>query len=58
MNTYFVEFDGNDYSTQEFYTPDNYKQLIEWVTMDLEECGGGHADIYNEDGIFVEDVEV
>ena len=58
MSTYFVEFDGNDYSAQEFYTPDNYKQLIEWVTMDLEECGGGHADIYNEDGYFVEDVEV
>lgn len=58
MNTYFVEFDGNDYSAQEFYTTDNYKQLIEWVTMDLEECGGGHADIYDEDGDFVEDVEV
>lgn len=58
MNTYFVEFDGNDYSAQEFYTTDNYKQLIEWVTMDLEECSGGYADIYDEDGDFVEDVEV
>lgn len=57
MNTYSVEFDGNDYCAQEFYTTDNYKQLIEWVTLALEECGGGHADIFDEDGDFVEDVE-
>lgn len=58
MNTYFVELDGNDYSTEEFYTTDNYKQLIEWIEGDLEDCGGGHADIYDEDGDFVDDVEV
>ena len=59
MNTYYVEFDGNNCCVQEFYITDNYKQLIEWVTTDLKEgCGGGHADIYDEDGDFVEDIEV
>ena len=58
MNTYFVEFDGNDYSTEETYSTNNYKELINWVTANLKECGGGHADIYDEDGGFVEDVEV
>lgn len=58
MKTYFVEVDGNDYCTQEFYTVNNREELIEWVTMDLEECGGGHADIYDENDNFVEDVEV
>lgn len=58
MNTYFVDFDGNNYCTEETYSTNNYKELIAWVTADLEECGGGHADIYDEDGEFVEDIEV
>ena len=58
MNTYFVEFDGIDYSTTEYYTTNNYKQLIDWVTMDLEECGGGLAEIFDEDGDFVETIEI
>ena len=57
MNTYYVEL-GIDYGTAEYYTTDNYKQLIDWVTMDLEECGGGHADIFDEDGDFVDMIEV
>ena len=58
MNTYYVELDGIDYGTAEYYTTDNYKQLIDWVTMDLEECGGGHADIFDEDDNFVDEVEI
>lgn len=29
MNTYYVELDGIDYGTAEYYTTDNYKQLID-----------------------------
>lgn len=32
--------------------------VIDFATSALEELGGGHADIYDEDGNFVEDVEV
>jgi len=58
MNTYYVELDGiNDCGSSYFYY-DNYKSLINAVEAELREMGGGHADIYDEDGDFVEDVEV
>lgn len=48
MNIYFVKLNGNDYSTEQYYTTNSYEQLLKWVQEDLEDCGGGHADIYKE----------
>lgn len=58
MNEYFVEFDCVNGSTEEVFETNNYGQLIRWVEECLEAYGGGHADIYDEDGEFVDDVEV
>ena len=58
MNAYYVEFDGiNDCGTT-YYEINNYGELIEWIEIDLRLLGGGHADIYDEEGDFVDDVEV
>lgn len=58
MNEYFAEFDGINGCYDCHYTTNNYRELIAWVEESLEELGGGHADIFDEDGDFVEDVEV
>lgn len=52
MNTYYVEFNGIEYYS------DNYESLINAVEADLCQMGGGHANIYDEDGNFIDDVEV
>ena len=58
MNTYYVELDGNNDSGNGYYYFHNYKSLIRVVERDLKRMGGGHADIYDEDGEFIDDVEV
>ena len=58
MNEYMVEFDANDGSGTAYYETNNYGELIEWIEIDLRLLGGGHADIYDEEGDFVDDVEV
>lgn len=39
MDTYYIELDGIDYDTTEYYTALSYRQLLNWVILDLEECG-------------------
>ncbi len=59
MNEYMVEYDTIDFGWFECsYHGNNYKALILWVEEVLSAHGGGHADIFDEDGEFVEDVEV
>ncbi len=58
MNEYMVELDGINAFEEKLYYTDNYAELIEWVEDDLRGLGGGHADIFDEEGDFVEDVEV
>ena len=58
MNTYFIEFDGINGACEMYYSTNNYKHLFQWVETILKELGGGHADIYDEDGDFVEDLEI
>ena len=53
-----VEFDGvNDWGTA-FYDVNGWWELIGFVKNALDEMGGGHADIFDEDGNFVDEVEV
>lgn len=59
MTEYVVDFflvDGEYF--QGWYSSDDIKEVMGWVAEDLEEYGGGHADIYDEDDNFIEDVEV
>lgn len=59
MNEYTVCYDTVDNGDAVgYYSTNNYGELISWVESDLQLLGGGHADIYDEDGDFVEDVEV
>lgn len=59
MNEYMVEYDTIDYGwSQCRYQVNNYEALIPWVEGVLSAEGGGHADIFDEDGDFVEDVEI
>ena len=58
MDTYFVDYDCFDGLASQWYTVRDYETLLEWVKQDLEEMGGGHADIYDEDDDFIEDVEL
>ena len=58
MNTYLVEFDCINGCGEDVFETNNYGELIRWVEECLIAYGGGHADIYDEDGDFVEDVEV
>lgn len=58
MNTYYVEFDAMDGCEIAYYGVNNWWELIGFVNNALDEMGGGHADIYDEDGDFVDVVEV
>jgi len=59
MDGYTVEYDTIDYGrSQCIYQVSSYEALIPWVEGVLSAEGGGHADIFNENGDFVEDVEV
>ena len=58
MFNYFVYLDGIDGFEAAEYTVRNWWELVGYVNAALEELGGGHADIYDEEGEFVEDVEV
>jgi len=58
MKEYSAELDGIKGFRTGWYTTDDETELISWVTEDLELLGGGHADIFDEEGEFVEDVEV
>lgn len=55
-----VEFDYLDggCGTALYNSGDNVNLAIKWATEELEECGGGHADIFNDEGEFLADVEV
>ena len=58
---YTAELDGiNGYGTffYSVFSEEEYDLVEMWVKEDLEEMGGGHADIYDEYGNFVDDVEV
>ena len=55
---YMIEFDGiNDCGT-EWWTYDDYGEMIAEICNELRNIGGGHADIYDEDDNFIDDVEV
>lgn len=58
MNEYFVEFNGNDGYTEGDVWGDNYKEIVIQVEDFLKTLGGGYANIYDEDGDFVEKIEV
>lgn len=58
MNEYMVDFDGIEECGVAYYETNNFKQLIQWIEADLEAMGGGHADIFDEEGDFVDWVEV
>ena len=58
MNEYFVCFDGIDCYEENFVCGDNYKEIVTEVEKVLRSFGGGHADIFDEDGDFVEEIEV
>lgn len=58
MSTYYVEFDGINSCEIAYYDAKNWWELVGFVKNALDEMGGGHADIYDEDGDFVDDVEV
>ena len=53
-----VEYDGVNGYEEEYLETFNHDELIEWVTETLQTLGGGHADIYDEYGDFVEDLEI
>lgn len=56
---YHVDFDTIDVGWfQGGYSGESLAEVIEEVKEELFYAGGGHADIYDEDGDFVEDVEV
>lgn len=58
MNEYLVMFDCINGCGEDVFCTNNYGELIRWVTECLIAFGGGHADIFDEDGDFVEDIEV
>ena len=58
MNTYHVEFDGINECGDIWYEAASYDTLIKMVIEDLTDMGGGHADIFDDDGDFMEDIEV
>jgi len=55
---YTVELDGILDCCVMYYSTDDYIELVEWIKDDLRMFGGGHADIYDEDDNFIDDVEV
>lgn len=55
---YTIEFDGICGCGTEWWSYDDYDEMIVEVCNELRNMGGGHADIYDEGGNFVEDVEV
>ena len=58
MLEYFVEFDGVDGSTEGDVWGKTHEEIISQVKDFLKELGGGHADIYDENGDFLEDIEI
>lgn len=58
MKTYMALIDGMDYATEEFYTVETLTQALMMIEGDLEDCGGGCAEVYDEDGELVEVVEI
>ena len=58
MFEYMVEFDGINDCEIAYYVVHNWWELIGFVKNALNEMGGGHADIYDEDGDFVDNIEV
>lgn len=42
---YTAKIHGANCSITREYTTDNYEQVITWVKEDLEDCGGGTAEI-------------
>ena len=55
---YMIEFDGNNDCYTVFWDYDDFGDLMADVEAELKVIGGGHADIYDEDDNFIEEVEV
>ena len=56
---YQVEFDTiEDGTFLTWFGSDEFEDILRWTEEELEEHGGGHADIFDEEGNFVEEVEV
>jgi len=54
-----AEFDLNDYGyVNGYFFGENVEECAEKVKEELEMWGGGHADMFDEDGEFIDDVEV
>ena len=58
MKSYYAELDGIEDCRTAYYPECDDKELITWVENDLTWLGGGHADIYDEDGEFYKEIEV
>jgi len=59
MNEYYVEFDLVEFGYADAYIyADTRHELTNKVKRELTTWGGGHADIYDEEGNFQFDVEV
>lgn len=58
MAEYHVEFDGIDGYCSMDYETEFYGSLISKVQSVLIALNGGHADIFNEEGEFIDDVEI
>jgi len=55
---YMVEFDGIKGCTTAYYTVESWSELLDFVAVDLKILGGGHADIFDSEGEFVDDYEL
>lgn len=55
---YFVCFDTNTEYVESFIYVEDEIDLRQQVTNVLWNYEGGHADVFNEEGEFVEDIEV
>ena len=59
MYCYFVEFDfvdGDSFSC--WHDEPDYADVYYWAKHILEQHGGGHADIFDDEGELAGDVEV
>ena len=59
MREYFIEFDLVYYGyANGYYYADTRKELTSKVKEELKVWNGGHADVFDEEGEFLFDVEV
>lgn len=58
MREWMVEFDTFERTGTAYFYANTKADALKQVREELVAWGGGHADVYNEDGTFVCDVEV